>query len=117
MPAPGSISWRCRRVFRRCPATSGSFPTDAPALGAVGSILGYPVILTHAAPATNTVNNKVAVFGDPMGLGVGLRSDFQFASSDQILFKEDCTVFRARARAAIKVKQATAFGVLTLAAS
>jgi HK97 family phage major capsid protein len=91
--------------------------TDAPAFGSIGSILGYPVILTHSAPATNAVNNKVAVFGDPMGLAVGLRSDFQFASSDQILFKEDSTVFRARARAAIKVKQATAFGVLTLAAS
>lgn len=91
--------------------------TDAPSLGAIGSILGYPVILTHAAPATNAVNNKVAVFGDPMGLAVGLRSDFAFAMSDQILFKEDSTVFRARARAAVKVKQATAFGVLTLAAS
>jgi HK97 family phage major capsid protein len=91
--------------------------TDAPAFGSIGSILGYPVILTHSAPATNTVNNKVAVFGDPMGLGVGLRSDFQFASSDQILFKEDSTVYRARARAAVKVKLATAFGVLTLAAS
>lgn len=91
--------------------------TDAPSLGGIGSILGYPVVMTHAAPATNAVNNKVAVFGDPMGLAVGLRSDFQFAASDQILFKEDMTVYRARARAAIKVKQATAFGVLTLAAS
>lgn len=91
--------------------------TDAPSLGAIGSILGYPVILTHAAPATNSTSDKVAVFGDPMGLAVGLRSDFAFAMSDQILFKEDSTVFRARARAAVKVKQATAFGVLTLAAS
>lgn len=91
--------------------------TDAPSPGAIGSILGYPVILTHAAPATNTTSDKVAVFGDPMGLAVGLRSDFAFAMSDQILFKEDSTVFRARARAAVKVKQATAFGVLTLAAS
>lgn len=91
--------------------------TDAPSPGAIGSILGYPVILTHAAPATNTTSDKVAVFGDPMGLAVGLRSDFAFAMSDQILFKEDSTVFRARARGAVKVKQATAFGVLTLAAS
>lgn len=91
--------------------------TDAPSFGSIGSILGYPVIMTHAAPATNAVSDVVACFGDPKGLAIGLRSDFQFASSDQILFKEDSTVFRARARAAVKIKQATAFGKLTLAAS
>lgn len=90
---------------------------DAPAPGAIGSILGYPVKLSHAAPNANTTSSKIAAFGDPMGEGVCLRSDFEFAASDQVKFTEDKTIFRARARAAAKVKQATAFGVLTTAAS
>lgn len=91
--------------------------TDAPSFGAIGSILGYPVVLTHAAPSANTVSSKIAVFGDPKGNAVCLRSDFEFAASDQVMFKEDTTVFRARARVATKIKQATSFGVLTNAAS
>lgn len=91
--------------------------TDAPAFGAIGSILGYPVVLSHATPNANAISSKIATFGDPMGLAVTLRSDFQFAASDQVKFTEDKTVFRARARAAAKVKQADAFGVLTTAAA
>ena len=90
--------------------------TDAPSFGAIGNILGYPVVLTHAAPSANTVSSKVAVFGDPKGLGLCLRNDFEFAASDQVMFKEDTTVFRARARMAAKIKTSTAFGVLTNAA-
>jgi HK97 family phage major capsid protein len=91
--------------------------TEAPALGAIGSILGYPVILSHAAPSDDGVSKKIAVFGDPMGMAVCLRSDFEFAAADQVRFTEDQTVFRARARGAAVVKQATAFGMLTTAAS
>ena len=91
--------------------------TDAPALGAIGSILGYPVILAHGANATDGVSKKIAVFGDTMGQAVCLRNDFEFASSDQAKFTEDSVVFRARARGAAKTKKATAFGVLTTAAS
>lgn len=91
--------------------------TDAPSLGAVGSILGYPVILAHGANATDGVSKKIAVFGDTMGQAVCLRNDFEFAASDQAKFTEDSVVFRARARGAAKTKKATAFGVLTTAAS
>jgi HK97 family phage major capsid protein len=91
--------------------------TDAPALGAIGSILGYPVILAHGANATDGVSKKIAVFGDTMGQAVCLRKDFEFAASDQAKFTEDSIVFRARARLAAKTKKATAFGVLTTAAS
>lgn len=91
--------------------------TDAPSFGAIGSILGYPVILTHAAPSANAASSRVAVFGDPKGMAVCLRNDFEFAASDQVMFREDSTVFRARARMAARVKSATAFGVLTNAAS
>ena len=91
--------------------------TDAPALGAIGSILGYPVVLSHTANATDGVSKKIAVFGDLMGQAVCLRNDFEFAASDQAKFTEDSVVFRARARGAAKTKQATSFGVLTTAAS
>lgn len=91
--------------------------TDAPALGAIGSILGYPVVLSHTANATDGVSKRIAVFGDLMGQAVCLRSDFEFAASDQVKFTEDSTVFRARARGAARTKKATSFGVLTTAAS
>jgi HK97 family phage major capsid protein len=91
--------------------------TDAPAPGAIGSILGYPVILCHTANATDGVSKKIAVFGDLMGQAVCLRNDFEFAMSEQAKFTEDSIVFRARARGAAKTKKATAFGVLTTAAS
>lgn len=91
--------------------------TDAPALGAIGSILGFPVKPTYTAPNTNGVSAKIAAFGDPMGEAVCLRQDFEFAASDQVKFTEDKTIFRSRARGTTKVKQATAFGVLTTAAA
>ena len=91
--------------------------TDAPALGAIGSILGFPVVLAHGANATDGVSKKIAVFGDMMGQAVCLRNDFEFAASDQAKFTDDSVVFRARARGAAKTKKATAFGVLTTAAS
>lgn len=90
---------------------------DAPAPGAIGSILGAPVILCYGANATDGVSKKIAVYGDAMGQAVCLRRDFEFAASDQVKFTEDSVVFRARSRAAAKTKKATAFGVLTTAAS
>jgi len=91
--------------------------TDAPALGAVGSILGYPVILAHGANATDGVSKKIAVFGDTQGQAVCLRNDFEFAASEEAKFTEDSVCFRARARGAAVTKQALAFGVRTTAAS
>ena len=91
--------------------------SDAPSLGGIGTILGFPVILCHTANATDGVSKKIAVFGDRMGQAVCLRNDFEFAMSDQAKFTEDAIVFRARARGAAKTKKATAFGVLTTAAS
>jgi HK97 family phage major capsid protein len=91
--------------------------TDAPALGGLGSILGYPVVLCHTANATDGTSKRIAVFGDLQGQAVCLRSDFEFAASDQVKFTEDSTVFRARARGAAKTKRAQSFGVLTTAAS
>lgn len=90
---------------------------DAPSFGAVGSILGYPVQLCHAAPTANVASSKIAVFGDPQCEAVLLRKDFEFAMSDQVKFLEDKVVFRGRARIATKIKQADGFAVLTNAAA
>lgn len=90
---------------------------DAPTVGGLGSILGYPVVASHAAQSTDGVSKKIAAFGDPLGEAVLLRKDFEWAASDQVKFLEDKTVFRARARVAAKIKQTDAFAVLTTAAA
>lgn len=90
--------------------------TEAPSFGAFGSIFGFPITLAHAAPSADTISSKTIAFGDPEGQSVLLRSDMQFVASDQAKFTEDEVVFRCRARAASKIKKATAFGVLTSAA-
>jgi HK97 family phage major capsid protein len=91
--------------------------TDAPSFGALGSVLGFPVLLSHAAPITDGTSKPFIAFGDSQGMAVGLRRDFEFASSVDAKFTEDQTVFRARARGTVKVKDATSFAVLSTAAS
>jgi HK97 family phage major capsid protein len=90
---------------------------EAPTYGGIGSILGYPVTPSHAAPSANTTSSKIAVFGDPNGLVHAVRKDFEFASSNQAAFSDYEVVFRGIARHGVKVRRATAFGVLTNAAS
>jgi HK97 family phage major capsid protein len=90
---------------------------EAPAPGNIGSILGYPVVPCHNAPSTNSASAKVAVLGDPRGLRVGVRKDFEFKRSDEVGFDEYAIYFRGISRHAVKIKAATAFRVLTLAAS
>ncbi|WP_411846441.1 phage major capsid protein [Roseibacillus persicicus] len=90
---------------------------DAPSPGALGSILGAPVVLCHAGNKTDGASKVIASYGDPMGLAIALRKDFMFATSTDALFLDDKTAFKGRARAGIKVKQATAFANLTTAAS
>lgn len=90
---------------------------DAPSLGAFGSILGFPVLLAHAAPNTDSASNPVVAFGDTRGQAVLLRRAFEFAASEHALFTSDKTAFRATTRIASKTRKATAFGVMTTAAS
>ena len=90
---------------------------EAPAPGAIGSILGFPVKLSPAAPNSNAAGQPVAVFGDPAGMVCGLRKSFDFMSSKEAAFNDDETVFRGVARFGNKIRSASAFGVLTLAAS
>lgn len=90
---------------------------EAPAYGGIGSILGFPVYLSHAAPSTEAASARIISFGDPMGEAVLLRRDLQMAVSEEAKFLEDKVVFRARARAAAKIKKSTAWATLRLAAS
>lgn len=89
---------------------------EAPTAGGIGSILGYPVIPTMAAPTTNAASTRMAVFGDPAGLVVGMRRDFAFESSDEFSWNTFERAFRGVARAGIKIRRSAAFAALTLTA-
>lgn len=91
--------------------------TEAPAPGAMGTLLGYPVKLSSAAPNTNSAGQPIAAFGDPKGLVAGLRKSFDFKTSTEASFHDDETVFRGIARFGCKIRRAAAFGILTTAAS
>lgn len=89
---------------------------EAPAPGAIGSILGYPVIVADAMPSTDDASKVVAVFGDPQGCVVGVRKQFEIAASDHHLFDYNQIAYRGLMRAGVKVRAATAFAKLTTAA-
>jgi HK97 family phage major capsid protein len=90
---------------------------EAPAGNAIGSILGYPVVLASAMPSTDSAGNVVAVFGDPQGSAVGIRKQFELAQSDHFEFTSNNSVFRALIRAGFIIKSATSYAKLTLAAA
>lgn len=90
---------------------------EAPAPGAIGSILGYPVVPTFQAPSANTISTRIAVFGDPAGQVVGIRKAFEFKQSNEAYFTDYEIGFRGIARIATKIRRALAFGVLTTAAA
>ena len=90
---------------------------EAPSYGAIGTILGFPVVPVAAAPSTDSTSSLVAAFGDGNGLGVRIRRDITFDRSEHYAFNTDEITFRSTSRAAAKVKAATAFQVLKTAAS
>jgi len=96
---------------------------EVPTPGAIGSILGYQVKPTAVAPSTDGPGLPVAVFGDPDGQAVGIRSDMELATSDDIKFAENMRAFRALMRTGVMIKTASAsttlkpFAVLKTAAS
>lgn len=91
--------------------------TEAPTPGGIGSILGYPVIAAQAAPSTNAAGAKVAVFGDPEAMVVGVRQDYMFEASDQHKWDALQRSFRGWGRAGTKIRRALGLAVLTTAAS
>jgi HK97 family phage major capsid protein len=92
---------------------------EAPAAGAIGSILGYPVTPAYIAPSTNAAASKIAVFGDNQAQVVGVRSDYGFEASDHHKWNTLQRSFRGWGRAGVKTRATGAmkpFAVLTLAA-
>jgi HK97 family phage major capsid protein len=90
---------------------------EAPTYGGIGSILGYPVTPAHAAPNANTAGSTVAAFGDPNGNVIALRRAFTFEASDHHKWNTLQRSFRGWGRAGTGIRAATAFGILTTAAS
>jgi HK97 family phage major capsid protein len=90
---------------------------EAPAPNAIGSILGYPVVIADAMPSTDSAGNVVAVFGDPQGCAVGIRKQFEFAANDSFYFDYNQIAYRGVMRAGVIIRAATAFAKLTLAAA
>lgn len=90
---------------------------EAPALGTIGSILGFPVKLVGNAPSTDGTSKKIAAFGDSEGQAVRIKKDLTVDKSDQYAFNTDEITFRATGRVASLTRAATAFQVLTTAAS
>lgn len=90
---------------------------EAPSLGGIGSILGFPVTLVGAAPSTNAAGSKVAAFGDPQSFCVGVRKDFELATSDQFKWDTFQISFRGVGRADAIGRSATGSAILTLPAA
>lgn len=95
---------------------------EAPAPGSIGSILGRPVVPCFAAPSGNVASSKVAVFGDPRGLVVGMRRAYSFAASDDYKWNTLERTFRGWGRAGVKIRKSTTgpvipFSVLTTSAT
>jgi HK97 family phage major capsid protein len=90
---------------------------EAPSLGGIGTILGFPVTLVGAAPSTNSASAKVAAFGDPQSFAVGVRKDFEIATSDQFKWDTFQISFRGVGRAGAIGRAATGSAILTLPAA
>ena len=90
--------------------------SEAPTAGGIGTLLGYPVTPTLAAPTANVATTKVAVFGDPDGQVVGIRNDVEMMSSDHHTWDTYQRSFRGIVRAGTKIRRALAFAALTLTA-
>jgi HK97 family phage major capsid protein len=89
---------------------------EAPSPGAIGSICGYPVIVTGTMPSTDSTSSVVAVFGDPQAQAVGVRKNIQFDQSADFQFDYNRTAFRTIMRGGTVTKLATGLAKLTTAA-
>lgn len=89
---------------------------EAPTPGAIGSILGYPVVPCYKAPTANVAATKVFVFGDPNGMVVPIGKQFTFETSDHFRWNTLERSFRGWGRAACKIRRTAAFAMLTLTA-
>ena len=85
---------------------------EAPAYGAIGTILGLPVRPVSVMPTGNAAGNAVCSLGDPMAYAVGIRMDYNFDYSDHARYTAFQRVYRGLMRGAFKMKNAA--NMLTL---
>jgi len=90
---------------------------EAPSYGAIGSLFGYPVTPLYVGPNTDSAGEKVAAFGDPNSMVVGMRTDFNFEASDDFKFDQFERAFRGTGRAGCKGRRTDGAVVLKLASS
>jgi HK97 family phage major capsid protein len=90
---------------------------EAPSFGSIGSLLGFPIQPVGVAPNVDGTSKKIAAFGDPQGQAVRIRSDLAVEQSEHFAFNTDEMTFRGLGRAASLTRAATAFQILTTAAS
>lgn len=90
---------------------------EAPSLGALGSILGFPITPVGAMPATNAAGAKIAAFGDPRAFAVGVRRDISIETSDHAGWSTFTRSFRAITRAGAVGRKASALTYLKTAAA
>ena len=89
---------------------------EAPAYGAIGTIMGIPVRPVSVAPSSNAAGMPIACLGDPASYAVGIRMDYQFDYSDHARYTAFQRVYRGMMRGAFKIKNAANMLVLTTAA-
>jgi len=75
------------------------------------------VTLVGAAPSGNTAGSKVAAFGDPQSFAVGVRKDFELATSEEFKWDTFQISFRGVGRADGVGRRADGSAILTLAAA
>ncbi len=90
---------------------------EAPAYGAIGTLLGRPVLPVSVMPAIPGAGTPFAAFGDPKAYSVGIRKDYTFDFSDHAGFTAAQRVYRGYMRIAAKMKAANRIGVLKTAAA
>ena len=90
---------------------------ERPEFGAIGSIAGYPITLAFVAPNTDGAGVKVAAFGDPNAMAVGIRRDFVFEASDHYKWNALQRSFRGWGRFGVKGRSTTGFAILTTSGS
>lgn len=90
---------------------------EAPTMAGLGSILGYPAVLSNVCPSTNSAGQKLAAFGDPDSFVVGTRAAANVVANDSYGFNKNNLTFRAMLRAAVIGRLAAGTAILKTAAS
>jgi HK97 family phage major capsid protein len=78
-------------------------------------IVGFPVVWTAQAPATDGANQKFAAFGHGDSYLVGMREEFELMASEHSQFNTLQSQYRAASRVFCETREATGLATLTTA--